>query len=433
MLNDVMELSQRRPEVFTIQYPPGRGYFQERYRSPLNADLFGKLDNILLYLHIPFCKARCSYCNFAIDTRKDQSVHQRYIKALISQLAQLAEFIPPDCRISGIDIGGGTPTLITTELLDMLIEALAPWKKRSIVLGPLSVETTPGFAAQEPDKIRKLAAHGVDRISMGIQSTSRELLAKLNRNSVSDEKAVDNLLNSNFRRINIDLIFGLPGQDESCWEKDVRKVTAMGVDSVTIYDCLYRGEGRMLPNKQPRVEQYGKLYDTAYEILTASGYHAPYGSVNFSKHLGETGTSPYFEGRLLDGVPYIGLGNYASSLVGHQWWFAPYTVNDWENAARKSVFPVQDSFYLPDKELMAKYILCSLNFGFLDPGRFSRIFHQDFEVVYKTSLEYLLVNKWIEFRNGCYFIASGSFNRMWAIRALFYPESAIEWVAQHYS
>src|SRR5207248_10188441 len=110
------------------------------------------------------------------------------------------------------------------------------------------------------------------------------------------------------------------------------------------------------------------------------GFHAPYGSVNFSRYAGETGTSPYFEGRLLDGLAYVGVGNYASSLAGECWWFAPARVNDWLQAVEAGTcLPSGDFYRLPVEERMAKYLLLSLSFGFLDPARFRSVFGADLE------------------------------------------------------
>jgi len=95
----------------------------------------------------------------------------------------------------------------------------------------------------------------------------------------------------------------------------------------------------------PSTEDYGRLYDLGWHFLKSYGYLAAYGGVNFSRIENETGTSAYFEGRLLDGFNYLGLGNYASSLCGQQWWFAPYSVNEWIRRVEEGLsFPVGDAY-----------------------------------------------------------------------------------------
>jgi oxygen-independent coproporphyrinogen-3 oxidase len=429
-LKSALSLADKYPEIFTIQYPPGKRYFQERYRYPVRLDALQRLDKVLLYLHIPFCDTKCFYCNFATDTRKDQKYHEIYVKSLIKQLEKLDNVLPSECHIPGIDIGGGTPTLISVVLLEQILQALEPWRKRVTVPWPLSIETSPRVAATDGGKLKLLASAGISRISMGIQSTSDDILAKMNRKSSFEARAIENLLMSGFRRVNIDLVFGLPGQTLKHWKEDVRKIIGFGPDSITAYDCLYRGEGRMLPECQPSPEEYGRLYDLAYETLTANGYNAPYGSENFSRHPDETGTSPYFEGRLLDGLPYIGVGNYASSLLGNQWWFAPYKTDDWIRSVEEDLLPAGDTYTLPDEELMAKYILLSLSFGIIDPERFHAIFNQSLKAQFGKQLEFCEHRNWLENRNGQYLLVNGQFKNIPYIRALFYPATAINWLRE---
>src|SRR5207248_2271537 len=104
-------------------------------------------------------------------------------------------------------------------------------------------------------------------------------------------------------------------------------------------------------------------------------FHAAYGSVNFSRHKGETGTSPYFKGRLFDHMPYLGAGNYSSSMVGNAWWFAPHGVNQWmQRIEAGEILPQGHSYHLPPEEVMTKQILLSLNYGVIDENHFKKRF-----------------------------------------------------------
>ena len=182
---------------------------------------------------------------------------------------------------------------------------------------------------------------------------------------------------------------------------------------------------------QPPPEVYGELYDMAYDCLTTAGFHAPYGSVNFSRNSGETGTSPYFEGRLLDGLSYVGIGNYASSLVGDAWWFAPYGVNRWLQAVDAGeVLPIGDAYRLPADEIMAKYLLSSLSFGVLDPGRFQACFGQDLKVLFAPALTYAVEHGWLRREGNVFGIVPGAFRFLPQIRSLFYSAAASSWLEE---
>ena len=182
---------------------------------------------------------------------------------------------------------------------------------------------------------------------------------------------------------------------------------------------------------QPPPELYGELYDLGYDCLTAAGFHAPYGSVNFARYRGETGTSPYFEGRLLNGLPYVGIGNYASSLVRNAWWFAPYGVNRWLQAVEAGeALPIGDAYRLPEDEVMAKYLLSSLSFGILDPERFQTCFGQDLTVLFGPALSYAMEQGWLRREGSVFGIVPGAFRFLPQIRSLFYSAAATAWVEE---
>jgi len=431
---DRLAMATRHPLDFTIQYPPRREYFQENFRSARNLDSLATLDEVLLYVHVPFCEAKCFYCNFAVDVRRDADLHARYVSGIETELARLEEMISPDAKIPGIDIGGGTPTLLPVTELERLVRALAPWRARCTSPRPLSIETTPRIAACEPGKIAVLAEGGVDRVSVGLQSTNDDHLKNVNRSAQRElgERALANLRASAMSRVNVDLIFALPGQTKTHWLEDLRRVTEAGVDSITTYDCLYRGKGRALTRRTPslpRQNVYRDLYDTAFEFLTTLGFHAPYGSVNFSRHAGETGTSAYYEGRLFDALPYIGVGNYASSMLGSQWWFAPYGVNEWLRGVEAGDrLPVGVCYDLPLREQLAKQLLLMLNFGRIDDRRVRVAFGHSLLELLPGAMEVALSEGLLDEVPGGWVVSPGSFGRLPELRALFYSDEAMAWL-----
>ena len=430
---DKVALAEEHPLDFTIQYPPRREYFQDNFRGVCLPALTGAAEQMLLYVHVPFCKAKCYYCNFAVDVRPDANVHKAYVDRLVSVIKAADELLAMS-QIPGIDIGGGTPTILATEQLERILIALKPFKTRSQAAFPLSIETTPFIAANDKAKLAAMVAGGVDRISVGLQSMNDEVLRSFNRREQESvgTTAVENLMSAGFKRVSVDLIFALPGQTDEQWLADLKRVIALKPDAITTYDCLYRGKGRAMTKRtadKPSPERYGQLYDVGYELLLASGYHAPYGSVNFSRHVGETGTSAYFEKRLLDGVPYLGLGNYASSLHGDAWWLAPYGVNAWSKAVDAGLnFPVGDCYKLPAEEMQAKYLLLSLSFGLIDSERFFKAFDVDLEHCFKQEIEYALAQNWLRQEGKYYFINDGKFALMPFIRSLFYSARSVAWL-----
>ena len=434
-LPEWLRFVEAHPHDFTIQYPVRREYFLQNFRrmpAPRAQDWLHDAPEALLYLHVPFCEAKCFYCNFAVDVSADEQVHVGYVDALLRELDSHADWLSRT-KIRGIDIGGGTPTRLAVKQLARLCQAIAPYAQDSGHAFPVSIETTPRIASQEPEKLDALSRGGVQRVSMGVQSFNAATLALVNRRRQVEqtEQAMSNLRAAGFHRLNLDIIFGLPGQTMQDWEADLDRVITLQPDSITTYDCLYRGKGRALTKIAPSTPSpsvYGAMYDVGYAKLTAAGWHAPYGSVNFSRRPDETGTSACFEGRLLDGLPYLGVGNYASSLRGNHWSFNAYSVGDYVQRINTGQNPCEYYYELPKIEAQAKYLLYSLNYGFIDEDRFLRRFGLSLAEAYPQELAHSLSAGLMQKNGPRWQVMPGRFDRMHLIRGLFYPAAAKDWL-----
>jgi oxygen-independent coproporphyrinogen-3 oxidase len=430
-----LKFVEAHPHDFTIQYPVRREYFVQNFRripAPSVREWLHDAPEALLYLHVPFCEAKCFYCNFAVDVSANEQVHVGYVDALLRELDSHADWLGRT-KIRGIDIGGGTPTRLATKQLARICQAITPFAQESGHAFPVSIETTPRIASQEPEKLAVLSSGGIQRVSMGVQSFNAATLALVNRRRQIEqtEQAMANLRAAGFARLNLDIIFGLPGQTMQDWDADIDQIIALQPDSITTYDCLYRGKGRALTKIAPSTPSpavYGAMYDVGYAKLTAAGWHAPYGSVNFSRRADETGTSACFEGRLLDGLPYLGVGNYASSLRGNHWSFNAYAVGDYVGLINAGTNPCEYYYELPQTEAQAKYVLYSLNYGFIDEARFQRRFGITLGEAYPRELDFALSSGLLKHLGSRWQIAPSRFDRMHIVRSLFYPAAAKDWL-----
>jgi coproporphyrinogen III oxidase-like Fe-S oxidoreductase len=152
--------------------------------------------------------------------------------------------------------------------------------------------------------------------------------------------------------------------------------------------------------------------------------------VNFSKHAGETGASANFEARLLDGKPYLGLGNYASSWADDAWYFRKYHVNDYIETVERETSAIGDFYCLPAEEQWAKYILYSLNFGFIDKHRFEARFYARLTDLFASEIQYLEERQWILHDERSLALARGTFQHLHIVRALFYSRKAQRWLME---
>lgn len=237
------------------------------------------------YVHIPFCVHRCHYCDFAVVAGRDDAA-ERYLDALEAEIAfRLASF-PPAALLASLFLGGGTPTQLTAAQLDRLfgfLRRLLPWAPAAEV----SIEANPDGLTE--DKIRVLQAHGVDRISLGVQSFLAERLRFLEREHTPKEAlAVVEKLLPRFRSVSVDLIFGTPGQSTAEWRKELETAAALGVQHLSTYGLTYEKGTRLWKAKErgavlPLAEEHeADLYGEAMDRLEAAGFEH-YELSNFAK------------------------------------------------------------------------------------------------------------------------------------------------------
>jgi len=195
------------------------------------------------YVHIPFCAHHCGYCDFAVAVQQDHLI-DLYLEALAAELATLET--PQPVRM--LFLGGGTPTYLSPSQLERLLGDLARW----LPLLPdheFSIEANPGTLSAE--KVRVLADHGVNRISLGAQSFQPHLLQTLERDHGPGDVALAvDRIRSRIPDISLDLIFGVPGQTVEEWASDLRKVLAFGPTHVSTYGLTYEKGTRLWKQRQ---------------------------------------------------------------------------------------------------------------------------------------------------------------------------------------
>jgi oxygen-independent coproporphyrinogen III oxidase len=184
-----------------------------------------------LYVHVPFCNYACTFCFYAKRVGVSRARKERYVDALIRELAWVA----PGTPLEQLYVGGGTPTALPADLLDRALEAILSRLPRA-GRASLTVECSPESLTAE--HVRVLGRHGIDRVSMGIESLDDRVLATIGRRHGEREAALDALsllIESGFF-VNADLIYGLPGQSEGGFCADLEAVAARGPHSFTLYN-----------------------------------------------------------------------------------------------------------------------------------------------------------------------------------------------------
>lgn len=239
-----------------------------------------------LYIHIPVCQTKCSYCDFYSVTRSETETVDRFLHCLSLELKCFPSSFSPET----VFVGGGTPTVLSERQLGILLERLTDSIDLSRVV-EFSVEANPGTLT--PGKLNVLKDGGVTRMSLGIQSFNKHALKLLGRiHSVAEAvSGVRMIREAGFERMNIDLIQSIPGMKPHELIQDTRRAISLAPDHISYYNLIYetgtpiardRDAGRLL---LPSDDEEADNYYTVKELLEDAGYEQ-YEISNFSK-LGE--------------------------------------------------------------------------------------------------------------------------------------------------
>lgn len=275
------------------------------------------MTDVGLYVHIPFCQSRCGYCDFYTNVPQAGET-EAFVDALLKELPSAIEARPVSVRT--IFIGGGTPTVLPVELFSSLFETLGKIAERHQPI-EFSVEANP--ASLNGVKARILRDNGVDRISMGAQSFHDDELKVLDRiHGVGDiAPSVEIIRQAGFDHLNLDLIFGIPGQTPASWFESLQRAVSLGVDHLSCYGLTYEPETPMGARRQAgevvAVSEAAEreMYLHTIDYLAGEGIEQ-YEISNFAR----PGARCEHNLRYWRNEPVVGVGPSAASYIGGVRW-----------------------------------------------------------------------------------------------------------------
>jgi oxygen-independent coproporphyrinogen-3 oxidase len=273
-----------------------------------------------LYLHVPFCSAKCDYCAFYSEAASPPARRRAYLDRLRADLAAASQPEP----LASVFIGGGTPSLLEFPELDELLGLVKEYF-RLAPDGEWTVECNPD--SLDGAKADLLAAHGVNRVSLGVQSFRPELRATLGRRgSLGDLPAtLARLRAAGIARQNLDLIYAIPGQTLAVWRENLARAVGLGVGHVSAY-ALTIEEGTRLAARLdgPDDDSFEAMWDAADEVLGNAGIRR-YEISNFAR----PGEECRHNLAVWQGGTYLGCGPAATSFDGRDRWTQPASLADW--------------------------------------------------------------------------------------------------------
>jgi oxygen-independent coproporphyrinogen-3 oxidase len=271
-----------------------------------------------LYIHIPFCEKRCGYCDFYTVAHHESEI-PAYLKALETEIQLYSEHpTVKKLHFETLFFGGGTPSLLKADQIDLLIQTLLSnlnFSQRSEV----TIEINPGTVDFE--KLQSFRRIGINRLSLGIQSFQPHELKFLDRTHTVNEAITcfNDARKAGFDNVSIDLIFALPNQKLQTWQENLKQAVILAPDHISAYNLTFE-DGTPLTSqllngkiKMCSEEMQRKMLRTTIEFLQFKGYHQ-YEISNFAK----PGRESQHNQKYWDGSPYLGLGTSAHSFIDNQ-------------------------------------------------------------------------------------------------------------------
>jgi len=319
-----------------------------------------------LYIHIPFCLQICPYCSFYKDIAGPGKADP-----LVDALIREAELFGSGCAPETVFIGGGTPTALSVSQLERLFAGLERHLDLSNV-AEFTIEMNPATVTK--GKAGLLRAHGVNRVSMGVQSWDPDLLKVLGRvHDAAQVRASFSILRAaGYDNLNLDLIYGVPGQAITQWEESIRQTIDLGPEHISAY-CLTYEEDTEYFERMARGEfredadQDAGFFERGAALLSAAGY-AQYEISNYAR----PGRVCRHNLAYWEGADYLGLGPSAWSTIGERRWQNVPDTAAYVRAMQAGVRPISNEEILPAATRESEKIAFGLrmNAG-IDPSKLS--------------------------------------------------------------
>jgi oxygen-independent coproporphyrinogen-3 oxidase len=372
---------------YVYGYPPKRAYRAMDPSWTVARAWAGTSGPLNLYVHVPFCGYRCSFCTLFLTTSHTPELVERYVGALCRQIAMYGALLP-EVEIVSLYLGGGTPTVLSPAQLQAVMQALHAAFARWHPDAEIGLEGSPD--TMRPELLARAKALGINRISMGLQSLDPDEQRRVGRRYAPEavDAAVAAIGAQRFDNVNYDLIYGLEGQTEQSWHGSLRKTIGFSPSTITLYPVVARPltaiEKRMALRSERFASNAAKYarYDESVAVLREHGYRQN-SFVRFStcEHDGLRQEAADFAG-----VPLLGLGAGSRSYTDAFHYGTDFAVGRRESLDIIEAFvahdprpddPVALGFPLVRDEQKRRFCILALCLGGVDAGRYRARFGDD--------------------------------------------------------
>ena len=381
---------------------------------------FDKETELSFYMHIPFCRQLCSFCEYTRMVCPEEKQQYQYLRTLDDDVSSFVS--EHSCiKLRGFDIGGGTPTSLSEANFSYLLQIFRDASGCLDVSNDFEPSIEGTFDTLSEQKIEAIVGCGIQRLSLGLQSTDAQVLCKHNRRNndlTNMQRWIDIALLKGMKKVNLDLMYGLNGQTSETIRVDLDTISILRPQQITLYEIRTNMiADKNVPSKQILYNQYCQYFRGLIEL----GYNARFGENAFSLDDKDRGLSSYLRSRMFEGVSYKGFGISAQSMSqsGVSYNIGKGKLNI-KNLIDLSSYEGGDTYLLPKEELASKYIAISAYNGSFSLRYLSKIIERDAEEVYKAPIDFCIKEGLLEKNNNVLVITRKGFEHCGAVFSLFY-------------
>ena len=316
------------------------------------------MKNLGIYIHIPFCRSKCQYCDFySLGGARNREAMDKYLQAITDHIRQCAK-LSPNHVVDTVYFGGGTPSFFGAEGLEKILSEIM--KRFTMDKSPeISLEANPDSVTTQ--SLSRLHRAGFNRISIGIQSDDDEMLKKLGRphNYMQAKSAVASARRAGFTNVSVDLMYGLPGQTTEAWQHTLQTVLDLEPDHISCYGLKVEENTPLHEYYQlanlPDDDKQADMYLDACRILESRGLHQ-YEISNFSR----SGFECRHNLKYWQGDEYLGFGPAAASDFGGTRFTVRRDLEGYIQGISENGTILSECESVPKKERAGEYVMLRL-------------------------------------------------------------------------
>ena len=323
-----------------------------------------------IYIHVPFCRSKCQYCDFYSVTTKDTRLLDHYLAAICTHIKEAGQ-LAPGYLVDTIYFGGGTPTFFGA---DGMADILTAIRKNFDVSGTAEITFEANPDSVSDRLLRRLRNEGFNRVSLGVQCDNDEILKKLGRphNYAQAVNAYQRIRKKGFKNVSLDLMYGLPGQSLEDWENTLRHVLELMPEHISCYGLKVE-EGTPLYDYKEFCnladdDTQADMYLAAVEILRSCGYRQ-YEISNFSRK----GHVSRHNLKYWQGGEYLGFGPSASSDFGGRRFTVVKDLKAYIQGIRSGGQVLEEVLEIAPRERAGEYLMMRLRtVAGIDPSEYEK-------------------------------------------------------------